>query len=91
MKLSGPLHTNVGLPALVVVVSTVLFIAQLTVPLLLVTVGGTLFPETVVAEVCVQPLDESVTLSVYVPAAFTVGARVPAPEVILPPLLAVHR
>jgi hypothetical protein len=52
------------------------------------TFGGVLFKVTKATSEAVQPLDGSVTVKVYVPAAFTDGVAVVPPETMLPPLLA---
>jgi hypothetical protein len=52
------------------------------------TLGGLLSTETSAESTDVQPLTGSVTVSVYVPAALTVGVAVLAPETMFPPLLA---
>jgi hypothetical protein len=50
--------------------------------------GVLVFRVTNTTSVAVQPLIGSVTVNVYVPAAFTVGVPVVAPETMFPPLLA---
>lgn len=52
------------------------------------TLGGVLSTVTSAESTDVQPLTGSVTVSVYVPAAFTVGVAVFAPDTMFPPLLA---
>jgi len=50
--------------------------------------GAILFNVTKTTSVAVHPLIGSVTVKVYVPAAFTVGVAVVAPETMFPLLLA---
>ena len=52
--------------------------------------GAILFKVTKATSVAVHPFAGLVTVNVYVPAAFTVGVAVVAPETMLPPLLAIH-
>src|SRR4030065_353303 len=52
--------------------------------------GGVLFRVTSATSVAVHPLTGFVTVSVYVPAALTVGVAVVAPDTIFPPPLATH-
>src|SRR4030065_17341 len=52
--------------------------------------GGVLLRVTAATSVAVHPLTGFVTVSVYVPAALTVGVAVVAPDTMFPPPLATH-
>ena len=75
---------------MVVVVKASVGATQVIAPLVVVKIGAAV-PVTAVADVLVQPLVVLVTFKVYVPTAFTVGVKVFAPELMFPPLEAVHK
>ena len=84
-------HENVA-PAVVEdplkAIEVVVQVKTLSAPAL--TLGVVLFKVTKATSLAVHPLAGFVTVNVYVPAAFTVGVAVVAPETMLPPLLATH-
>ena len=90
-KPAGPDQENVGLFAFVATWSVTVPLVHVSCPPVAVAVGGWILLVAVVEADCVQPLVVLVTTSVYVPAAFTKGFNVVAPETMLPPLDAVQR
>lgn len=70
----GPDHKNVAPPALEVPLKATAVVLQVSMaPALAMAVGAVVFCETVVVAVLLQPVEASVTITVYVPAIVAMG------------------